>query len=155
VQNNELGELIMTYEAMCIYVFQQEGFPDWEEARQMVSRKKEIRTARQICMYLGSVFFPSMSLANLGNPFGQDHATVIHAKKTIVNDTTTRPDFNMKVKAYLHYLRRVIVSDDANEISRQLKEREVFDKFMDVLDKMELVARVYCELTNKQIINVK
>jgi hypothetical protein len=85
----------------------------------------------------------------------QDHATVIHAKKTIVNDTTTRPDFNMKVKAYLHYLRRVIVSDDANEISRQLKEREIFDKFMDVLDKMELVARVYCELTNKQIINVK
>jgi hypothetical protein len=145
----------MTYEAMCIYIFQQEGFPDWEEARQMTSRKTTIRTARQICMYLGSIFFPSMSLGMLGEPFGKDHATVLHSKQTIVNDITTRPDFNVKVKTYIHYLRKVKASDDVNEISKQLKDREIFDRVMDVIDKMELVARVYCELTNKQLIAVK
>ena len=48
------------------------------------TRKREIVVCRQMVYYFLSIYF-DYSLAFIGRLFKQDHATVIHAKKTIMN----------------------------------------------------------------------
>lgn len=60
------------------------------------TRRREIVQARQICMYL-SVKYTKNSLADIGYNFGgYDHATVLHAKKTINNLLETDRKFSFQ-----------------------------------------------------------
>ena len=57
------------------------------------SRKQPIATARQLAMHFIRDKNPTLSLASIGEMFGRDHATVIHAIKTVKNLEETDPDF--------------------------------------------------------------
>jgi chromosomal replication initiation ATPase DnaA len=61
-----------------------------------VSRKREIVEPRQISMYLIRTYFSSMSYARIGNLFGKDHATVLHAIKTVKSLRATDNGFKRK-----------------------------------------------------------
>ena len=49
-------------------------------------RHKEIVEARQICMYLACEYSKKYPLSYIGERFGRDHSTVIHAREKIKND---------------------------------------------------------------------
>lgn len=66
------------------------------------SRKREIVVPRQILMYYYNVF-ERMSLSDTGALFGKDHATVLHAKKSVKNMTET--DKMYKKKLYNFFLK--------------------------------------------------
>jgi chromosomal replication initiator protein len=57
------------------------------------SRRKEIKTARQIAMYLMSKEL-SLSTVKIGNEFKKDHTTVMHGIEVIENSLKT--DFNLR-----------------------------------------------------------
>ena len=60
------------------------------EEMEMKTRKREIVTARQVSMMLAKTF-TKYSLAKIGNEIGKkDHATVLHACKTISNLLDTK-----------------------------------------------------------------
>jgi|GEM_PF-3011043 len=58
-----------------------------EELRQK-SRKQEIRSKRQICMYLLD-WYGNWTQARIGLLFRMDHSTVIHSCKRVTNDMIT------------------------------------------------------------------
>lgn len=61
------------------------------------SRKREIVQARQICMYFANKY-TSSSLADIGWHYGRkDHATVLHAKKTVGNLYDTDRTYREKI----------------------------------------------------------
>ena len=65
-----------------------------KESIRLKSRKKEIVEARQLCMAFTKVF-TSASLAIIGLELGgKDHATVLHACKTVKNLRETDKGFN-------------------------------------------------------------
>lgn len=58
------------------------------------TRKREVVQVRQLGMYL-TYLFTNYSLAHIGFLFGgKDHATVLHAKKAIIDLSETNKDFN-------------------------------------------------------------
>lgn len=65
------------------------------------SRKRELVEPRQVIMTLLNTV-ARYSLANAGFLFGKDHATVLHAKKTISNFIDTDEEFREKIKEILH-----------------------------------------------------
>lgn len=56
------------------------------------SNKREYVQVRQITMTLAKLQ-SRMSLTAIGNPFGKDHATVLHSIKTVKNLIDTDPAF--------------------------------------------------------------
>lgn len=58
-----------------------------EELRQK-TRKKEIRSKRQICMYLLD-WYGNWTQNQIGLLFRKDHATVIHSCRVVTNDMLT------------------------------------------------------------------
>ena len=69
-----------------------------EAAIQGKSRKSEISTARQIIMFLAKKYTES-SFANIGKEVGKrDHATVLHACKTVKDQMETNKVFRVKVQ---------------------------------------------------------
>ena len=66
---------------------------------QTSSRKREIVQARQVMMYL-SKKYTDCSLSNIGKIVGKkDHATVLHACKTVKDQIETSKDFAASVEA--------------------------------------------------------
>lgn len=141
----------MTYVDMCKYIFKEEGFPDWRWARVDKSRTAEIKTARQICYYMGSIFYNGMTLNQLAEPFGQNHATVIHSIKTINNLRETEKTFDTRITNYIEAVSRWI---DGNVITARVqKEKELAAMLLAKIEEMELIAKVYCVLTDKKMID--
>lgn len=63
------------------------------------SRRRELSEARQLIIHMIAMKFPNLSLSTIGRMFGgRDHATIIHAKKSI-NDRLT---VDKLFKAYYH-----------------------------------------------------
>lgn len=67
------------------------------------SRKREYVQSRQLTMTATRELFPKKSLAAIGSAlFGKDHATVLHAKKTINNlcdtDRALKSDYDYILK---------------------------------------------------------
>ena len=64
---------------------------------QSKTRKRHIVQARQLAMFLAKKYTKA-SLASIGSQIGQrDHATVLHACKTVDNLTTTDKQFRKYV----------------------------------------------------------
>ena len=60
------------------------------------SRKREIVEARMLCMYFAAIE-TRKTLYEIGDFYGErDHATVIHAKKTVTNLRDTSREFREK-----------------------------------------------------------
>ena len=59
------------------------------------NRKRHVVQARQLAMFFGKKFTKA-SLANIGSQIGdRDHATVLHACKTVDNLVTTDKQFHV------------------------------------------------------------
>lgn len=72
------------------------------EVMESKSRKRELVTARQISMSLAKKFTKD-SLASIGNEIGgKDHATVLHACKTINNLLDTKDPVVVHAMRYFH-----------------------------------------------------
>ena len=68
------------------------------------TRKREIVEARQIAMFVASTQIKTLSLSKIGEYYNKDHATVIHALKTVNNLCETDHLFKEKVdKAIKQY----------------------------------------------------
>lgn len=61
------------------------------------TRKREIVEARQIAMFVASTQIKTLSLSKIGEYYNKDHATVIHALKTVNNLCETDHLFKEKV----------------------------------------------------------
>ncbi len=61
------------------------------------TRKREIVEARQIAMFVASTQIKTLSLSKIGEYYNKDHATVIHALKTVNNLCETDHLFKGKV----------------------------------------------------------
>ena len=71
------------------------------------TRKREIVVCRQMIYYFLSIYF-DYSYAFIGRLFKQHHATVIHAKKTILNLTHTSRDIR---RSYETIKKRIYETD--------------------------------------------
>ena len=69
-------------------------------------RKRELVMTRQIAMYFCREFTPA-SLSSIGQPFAKDHATALHARKTINNLCDTEKDLNEKITEYRKRLKLI------------------------------------------------
>lgn len=68
------------------------------------TRKREIVEARQIAMFVASTQIKTLSLSKIGEYYNKDHATVIHALKTVNNLCETDHLFKEKVdQAIVNY----------------------------------------------------
>lgn len=145
----------MTYEEICIYVFLNEKV-GWE-LRDSKKRDRELVTARQICVYLGNSFFPKMSWSALARPFSKDHATAMHAAAVVKDLMFGDIAFRQKIFTYSNYISEQEKERIEKELKAilKLKDEETLRKLLSVVDKMELVAKIYCEITNQKIIKTE
>lgn len=65
------------------------------------TRKRNVVVARQVAMYVIKKKVDTNSLANIGAFFNKDHATVLHAIRTVDNLMENYKDFEIKVKVAL------------------------------------------------------
>ena len=64
------------------------------------TRKREVVEARQVLMKYRKEMM-KLSLAQAAEPFGKDHATAIHAIKTVNNLLETDSNFRVKYELFL------------------------------------------------------
>jgi chromosomal replication initiation ATPase DnaA len=102
------------------------------------SRKNEIVVARMICMILIKEF-TKLSLVNIGMHFGgRDHATVIHAIKTINDYVDTKSNCVRNYEEYRNRIRNYrdnIIVEERNTSERTLEEllgRDAIDSILDI-----------------------
>lgn len=67
------------------------------------SRKREIVEPRQVGMYLNKKYTP-LSLGNIGARYRKDHATVLHAYKTVKNLKDTDRYFSARLQTIVDKL---------------------------------------------------
>lgn len=141
----------MTYDEICQYVFEEEGV-SWD---MRLSRKRDrgLVIARQISIYIGNWFHPRLTWSFLGEPFKRDHATAIHAVRTINDLMEFDKTLRAKIFGYLDYVREKSKKDAESEVMKTLQDRRNIEAVLELVSKMELVAKVYCEITDKRIID--
>lgn len=67
------------------------------------SRKRTLVAARQMTIFLSRMFY-GLSLSELADFFGKDHATAIHSIKTVTNEIETN---RAKKSEYIQLLRMI------------------------------------------------
>ena len=140
----------MNYTEMCRYIAAREGFPDWEEFIKVNrSRKEPVRFTRQLCMYIGSVCYPKISYKSLGRVFGKDHATAMHAIKTISFERDLNRTLAHKIGVYIDEITKLIYGD-IKEVPAEVSL--MFDDVMTAIEKMRIIAEAYCEITGKRLV---
>ena len=98
-----------------------EGFDVKEFAAEAKYRKREFVVTRQIIMTLATRLIKKMTLEEAGMPYGKDHATVNHARKTIDGLCDTDAEFRLRYKDYSRRCKMAI------ENGRDIRS-EVIDK---------------------------
>jgi hypothetical protein len=142
----------MNYEMICKYVFANEGV-DWL-LHDSKKRDRELVFARQLSIYIGNTFFPDETWATLGAIFHRDHATAMHAVKNIKDLMFSDAEIRRKVFTYSEYFKDLKKNKDEAEMKNILavKDAQTLNAILNVIDKMELVAQIYCQITNNKII---
>ena len=92
----------LNYKEIIEKVIELEGFTP--EELKMKCRKRELVFARQIAMFFCRKL-TTVSLALTGSYFGRDHATVLHAVKTINNLIDTDREIRERVERYENILK--------------------------------------------------
>ncbi len=67
-------------------------------------KSKQIAVARQVAMYL-SRYLTKMSYPHIGEKFGKDHSTVIHAENQIKKKIQTDTELNNKIKTIINIIK--------------------------------------------------
>ena len=142
----------MTYETICRYVFACERI-DWS-LHDSKKRDRELVFARQVSIYLGNSFYPGMTWVALAAIFKKDHATAMHAVKSITNLMFSDSDIRQKMLKYSSEIQNHIRKRRETEIKVMLKMKnsDTLSALLTVIDKMELVAKIYCDITNNKIV---
>ena len=97
----------LNYKTVCDFIESNEEYT--HDQINVKSHKREFVTVRQLCMYF-CLNKTNTSLALIGNYYGRDHATVIHARKTINNLYDTDSSIRKKIDEYnTHFIK---VKDD-------------------------------------------
>ncbi len=73
-----------SYDRLCEYVIESEKEDEEHIKTTAKSRKQNLVFIRQLCIFLGKEIL-GMSYKELGEKFGKDHATAMHAYKVIKN----------------------------------------------------------------------
>lgn len=141
----------MTYDEICRYVFDKELIV-WDDCASK-SRYRPLVMARQISMFLGHWFYPTLSWSMLALPFKRDHATAMYSIQNITNLMTTDKDFRIKVHSYIEFIDAKLQEQQITEVERilKLKDTDMVKTLISLVDKMELVAKIYCSITGKSI----
>jgi hypothetical protein len=140
----------MTYEDICKYVFEQSNI-EWE-IKDSRKRDRELVDARQISMYLGNWFYPILTWSALSKPFGRDHATAMSAVSHVRDIMFSDKIFRAKVIDYLNYITEQNKIDMEDQVRQFAEDQNKFGKAIDFIDKMEIIAKVYCDIMGKKII---
>lgn len=85
-------------------------------------REKELVEIRQITMAVYKKYRTDLSLANIGAFFGQDHATVLHACKSVLNHRQVERKYNEFVDDVEKYYCKKY-----KNIKKTGKEHDIFD----------------------------
>ena len=141
----------MEYLDICKYVFSEEVV-DWE-LHTLESRKRQLVLARQISIYLGNWFYPTITDRELAAVFNKDHATASHAIKTIKQLLFSDKALRLRMDKYLRIVREKIKADQQKEVLKAAREKSIREKLLETIDSMELIAKVYCDITGKELTN--
>jgi hypothetical protein len=112
------------------------------------SRKGDVKETRQIIMYFTKELNPNMTWEKIAGYFELDHATGIHAQKTINNLINTNKTFNEKIKKHRIRLKAIKIdrmTDHASGIFKPL-EFEVLKLEKKVIDLRRLITEIRSEL---------
>jgi hypothetical protein len=140
----------MEYIELCKYVFSEERV-DWE-LHAIEDRKRQLVVARQISMYLGDWFFPQLSYKELAGIFGKDHSTCSHALKTIKELLFSDKSLRFRMDKYLKIIHDKIKNDEQSQVVQLMQNENAREKLLETIESMELVARVYCDLTGLKLV---
>ena len=131
------------------YVFKELSI-DWEFHR-LKNRKRELITAKYTSIYLINWFYPK-KLNECVELFGIDRCTLIHAIKSIKDLLFSDKWYRRDMDKYLEELRKKINAEEEQVIDRMMADERARQSILDTIDKMELIAKVYCEIMNKKMI---
>jgi len=93
-----------------------------------------------------------MTLNQLGEPFGQKHCNVIHSIKVINNLRETEKVFDTRITNYIEAVSKWI---DGNIVTARVqKEKELAKMLLAKIEEMELIAKVYCVLSDKKMVDL-
>ena len=116
------------------------------------TRKREVCFTRQVCMYFGKQK-TKRSLASIGLVFGKDHATVLHACKTVNNLIDTDPKIRLQIAEYdqqIDDLKKEMYGTPAlalmfrvESVKIEIKNDEPPDPKIPVLIKLDPIARAF------------
>jgi len=144
----------MTYKEICLSICEGEGIAYDDLVSR--SRKRELVQTRQLCMYFGHMFLKhSMTLAAIGAPFGRDHATVLHAKKTVQNIMTFDKVFRARVLHYEMKFEKLKTETGIVSIKEELERNEIAHRLIMQLSEMRIIAEAYCLLSGHKLIPIK
>jgi len=145
----------MTYKEMCLEICKGEGV-EYDDAISR-SRKGEIVQARQLCMYFGNIFMKGrgVSYADLGKPFNRDHATVLHAIKTVRNRMTYNRLFRARVMHYEIKFENKKTETGIISIKEELDRNVVAHRLIMHLSEMRIIAEAYCLLSGHKLTPIK
>lgn len=144
----------MTYHEMCLLICEGEGLE--YEAICTQSRKHERVLTRQLCMYFGTIFFGGkMTLAAIGEPFGKNYTTVIHAVKTIQNLMFSDKIFRARVMHYEIKFEAQKTETGIISIREELTRNEIAHELIMRLSEMRIIAEAYCLLSGNKLISIK
>ena len=143
----------MIYLDVCHYVFEQEEIP-WID-HDLKYRGRELVIARQISMYLGRWFFPTMTDRERADIFRLDHTTSQHAYKTIRNLMYSDKDLRVRIDKYLVYIKEEIRKSNEEKYIKQLEDEKFREKLLATIDSMELIAKVYCDIKGLKLTKIE
>src|SRR4030042_2087148 len=137
----------MTSIEIAKYIFKEQSM-DWE-FHCIKNRKRELITAKYTSIYLVNWFYPKR-INECVDLFGIDRCTIIHAIKQVKNLLFSDKWFRKDMDKYMNELREKINAEEKNVIDRMMEDERAKQSILDTIDKMELIAKVYCEIMNKK-----
>lgn len=144
----------MTYQELCLSICEGEGV-EWDDVVS-ASRKRELVLTRQLCMYFGRIFFgDTMTLAQIALPFGKDHATAIHAAKTVQNLMFSDKVFRARVLHYEIKFEHQKTETGIISIKQELERNEIAHQLIMRLSEMRIIAEAYCLLSGHKLIPIE
>jgi uncharacterized protein (DUF934 family) len=105
-------------------------------------------------MYLGNWFWPNLTDRELEKPFELKHASAWHAIKHIKALLFSDKELRIRIDKYLKIIRDQIKNDDQSKVVLLMQNENARDKLLETIDSMELVAKVYCDLTGMKLVKL-
>lgn len=117
-------------------------------------KEKEIATCRQYVMYFLKEYEPVRTWANIAGIYGLDHATAMHAHKTVLSRMDIYRDEKEKVSGYKLKIDELILFQSNLKIDRITGIREVISISLNSEIPIDIkLIELYNQLVNKKEVN--